>query len=143
MSRRQSILLPKVQYILDKLAGAKWLKSLDLAHGYWKIDLEEKSKLIKAKIHYEISKKRCLRIVGTIINLAWLRTETIGSFVRCAIYLQALKIDRIYRYESVLAYVESLRRPIKTLVQIASSADVESEQSLKLLDEQEVLSKLV
>ena len=126
VKKTEQVLLHKVQYIHDKLAGAKLFKSLDLAHGHWKIDLEEKSKSIKAKIHYEISKKGCLKIVGTKITLAWLRTETIGSFVRCAIYLQA-----------VLADVESLRRPIKTLLQIPSSAGVESEHSLKLLDEQE------
>ena len=33
--------LPRIDEILDSLAGAKWFSTLDLARGYWQVELTE------------------------------------------------------------------------------------------------------
>ena len=42
--------LPRIDDTLDALSGAKWFSTLDLASGYWQVQLDERAKLKSAFI---------------------------------------------------------------------------------------------
>ena len=44
VSRKDAYPLPKINECIDELAGAEWFCTLDLAHGYWQVEMEEESK---------------------------------------------------------------------------------------------------
>ena len=44
MTRRDAYPLPWIDATLDVLAGAQYFTTLDLASGYWQVELEEDAK---------------------------------------------------------------------------------------------------
>ena len=40
--------LPQINETLDSLQGSQWFSSLDLKSGYWQVEMDEESKLLKA-----------------------------------------------------------------------------------------------
>ena len=45
VSRKDAYPLPKIDECMDELAGAQWFCTLDLAHGYWQVEMDPDSKL--------------------------------------------------------------------------------------------------
>ena len=44
MTRQDAYPLPRIDATLDVLAGAQYFTTLDLASGYWQVELEEENK---------------------------------------------------------------------------------------------------
>jgi hypothetical protein len=44
ITKKDSFLLPRIDDVLDLLQGRQYFSTLDLASGYWQIELEEDSK---------------------------------------------------------------------------------------------------
>ena len=44
VTKKDKYPLPLINEIIDHLDGAKWFTSIDLASGYWQVELEEKDK---------------------------------------------------------------------------------------------------
>ena len=44
ITKRDVYLLPRIDEILDTLKGAKWFSTLDLASGYWQIEMKSEDR---------------------------------------------------------------------------------------------------